>query len=193
MFCPGCGRPLTDEAREHERTLNALPQPEEQQKLPPVGFSDVNALRACYWPAVMAALLANVPPLNLLCFLWHPGAGFLAVNSYRRRTARELTPQEGARLGFMTGVVTFTLSLILLAVGSLLPGSGGMMGGFQRMQEEFEKDGQTAVAQQLGKLMDEPTALAVVLLFGLAVSFAFTAGFATLGGTLGARILSSRD
>lgn len=191
VFCPGCGRPLTAAAREQERTLNALPAPE--QGPPPIGFSDVHALRACYWPAVTAAFLANLPGLNLLCFLWHPGAGFLAVQSYRRRTSRELTPREGAKLGFMTGTVSFTLTLILLAAGSLLPGSGGIMGGFRRMQEEFEKSGQGEVAQQLGELIEDPVALAVVLLLVLAVSFAFTAGFATFGGTVGARVLSSRD
>jgi hypothetical protein len=141
----------------------------------------------------MAALLTNLPGLNLLCFVWHPGAGFLAVHSYRRRTARDLTPREGARLGFMTGIVSFTLSMILLAVASLLPGSGGMTGGFRRMQEEFEKGGQTEIAQQLGQLIENPTALAMVLVFGLAVTFAFTAGFATLGGAMGARVLTNKD
>jgi hypothetical protein len=176
QFCPGCGRPLTAEAREHERTLNALPRLEEPEAPVPIGFSDVHALRACYWPAVMAALLANLPGLNLLCFVWHPGAGFLAVHAYRRRTARIPNPREGAKLGFMTGVVSFTLSLILLAASSLLPGSGGMMGGFRRMQEEFEKGGQAEVAAQLGKLIADPSALAMVLVIGLVVSFVFTAG-----------------
>lgn len=192
QFCPGCGRPLTPEAREHERTLNALPSREED-KPRPIGFSDIHSLRACYWPAVAAALLANLPILNLLCFVWHPGAGFLAVHSYRRRTGREPNPREGAKLGFMTGVVSFTLSLILLAVASLLPGSGGMMGGFTRMQEEFEKAGNAEIAAQLGKLMEEPATLALVLVFGLAFSFLFTAGLATLGGATGARVLSSKD
>ena len=193
QYCPGCGRPLTLEAREHERTLNALPQREDEASPVPIGFSDVNALRACYWPAVIAALLANLPGLNLLCFVWHPGAGFLAVHSYRRRTAREPAPREGAKLGFMTGVVSFTLSLILLAASSLLPGSGGMTGGFRRMQAEFEKSGQAEFAAQLGKLIDDPAMLAIVLVFALVVSFAFTAGFATLGGALGARVLASKD
>ena len=185
--------PLTEEAREAERTLNALPRREEETEAPPIGFSNVHALRACYWPAVIAALLGNLPGLNLLCFAWHPGAGFLSVQSYRRRTGREVAPKEGAKLGFMTGVVSFTLSLILLAVGSLLPGSGGMMGGFRRMQQEFEKSGQAELAEQFAKLIDDPAALAVVLLFALAVSFFFTAGLATLGGVFGARFLSSRD
>ena len=192
QFCPGCGRPLTAAAREQERTLNALP-PREDEKPPQVGFSDVHSIRACYWPAVAAALLSNLPGLNLLCFLWHPGAGFLAVHSYRRRTGREPNPREGAKLGFLTGVVSFTLSMILLAVASLLPGSGGMMGGFQRMQEEFEKGGNAEVAEQLGKLMAEPAALALVLVFALAFSFLFTAGMATLGGAMGARVLNAKD
>jgi hypothetical protein len=192
QFCPGCGRPLTVEAREQERTLNALP-PREDEKVRPIGFSDVHSLRACYWPAVMAALLANLPGLNLLCFLWHPGAGFLAVHSYRRRTGREPNPREGAKLGFMTGVVSFTLSMILLAVASLLPGSGGMVGGFERMREEFEKSGQAEVAEQLGRLIAEPATLAVVLVFALGFSFLFTAALATLGGAMGSRVLSGKD
>jgi hypothetical protein len=112
------------------------------------------------------------------------------VHSYRRRTSRKPELREGAKLGFMTGVITFTLSLILLAASSLLPDSGGIMGGFRRMQEEFEKGGQTQVAEQLGKLMAEPSALAIVVVIGLVVSFVFTAGFATLGGAFAARLLS---
>jgi len=194
QFCPGCGRPLTAEAREHERTLNALPpRMLEQDQPPPIGFSDIHSLRACYWPAVAAALLANLPVLNLLCFVWHPGAGFYAVHSYRRRTGRKPSPREGAKLGLMTGVVSFTLSMILLAVASLLPGSGGMMGGFERMQAEFEKGGQAEVASQLGKLIEEPAALAIVLVFALTFSFLFTVGMATLGGVMGSRVLGSKD
>ena len=87
-FCPNCGRPLTPEAREQERTLNALP-PREEDKPRPIGFSDIHSLRSCYWPAVTAALLANLPLLNLLCFVWHPGAGFYAVHAYRRRTGQD--------------------------------------------------------------------------------------------------------
>jgi hypothetical protein len=193
QFCPGCGRPLTHEAREHERTLNALPPREGEGEAAPIGFSDVHSLRACYWPAVMASLLANLPGLVLLCFVWYPGAGFLAVRTYRRRAGRDLTPPEGAKLGFMTGIVSFTLSLILLVVASLLPGSGGMMGGFQRMQKQFEEGGQADLAAQLGKLIQDPAALATVLVFYLLVQFAFTAGFATMGGAMGARVLANKD
>jgi hypothetical protein len=191
VFCPGCGRPLTPDAREHERTLNALPRSEDAP--PPIGFSDVHSLRACYWPAVMAALLANLPRFNLLCFIWHPGAGFLAVQSYRRRAGRDVTPREGALLGLMTGVISFTLTMILLAVGTLLPGSPGIIGGFRKMQEQFEESGDTALAQQLGALIEDPPTLALVLMIGLAISFAITAGFAALGGTLGARVLADKE
>jgi hypothetical protein len=83
--------------------------------------------------------------------------------------------------------------LILLAVASLLPGSGGMIGGFRRMQEQFEKSGQADVAEQLDKLIQDPAALAMVLVFALAASFLFTSGFATLGGAMGARVLGRKD
>jgi hypothetical protein len=193
QFCPGCGRPLTAAAREQERTLNALPPRSPEGETTPLGFSDIHALRACYWPAVIAALLGNLPILNALCFVWHPGAGFLAVHSYRRRTARELSVREGAKLGFMTGVVSFTLSLILLAAGSLLPGSGGMTEVFRRMREQFEEGGQTEVAEQLARLIEDPAALALVLVFVLVASFAITAGLATLGGAMGARVLGNKN
>ncbi|MEZ5364465.1 MAG: zinc ribbon domain-containing protein [Bryobacterales bacterium] len=193
VFCPGCGRPLTPEAREQERIQNALPRPKESPPPPPVGFSDLQAIRACYWPAVMAALLANLPGLNVLCFLWHPGAGFLAVHSYRRRTGRTVDPREGARLGAMTGVISSTLMMVLLAVGTLLPGSPGIIGGFRLMQQEFEKSGETALAQQLGTLIADPPALALALVIGLTLSFAFTVGFAAFGGVVGARVLADKD
>ena len=61
------------------------------------------------------------------------------------------------------------------------------------MQEQFRESGNVELAEQLGKLMQDPGALAMVLIFGLVVSFLFTSGFATLGGAMGARVLSRKD
>jgi hypothetical protein len=45
----------------------------------------------------------------------------------------------------------------------------------------------------LARLIEDPAALALVLVFVLVASFAITAGLATLGGAMGARVLGNKN
>ena len=112
-FCPGCGKPLTADARETERQANAFPRPraEEEQAGPVdrVTFGTPGALRSCYWSAAFAAIIMSLPYASLLCFIVYPAAGFYSVHSFRRQTRKGVTLKAGAKLGFLTGVITFAL------------------------------------------------------------------------------------
>jgi hypothetical protein len=94
-FCPGCGKPLTEEARESERQANAFPAArpapdEEGDRVDSITFGTPGALRSCYWSAAFAAIFMSLPLASLLCFIVYPAAGFYSVHSFRRQTQRDV-------------------------------------------------------------------------------------------------------
>ncbi len=183
-----CGRPMTPEALARDREANAFQRPEEPPAPPPIGFGNRVALRACYWNAVIAALFASLPVASLMCFLWFPAAGFFSVAAYRRRAGVEVSVNDGMKLGWITGVVTFAMWLILFSIGGMAS-DGGMGGALENAAEQFRKTGQAESAEILMKVAGDPALLALTIVFTLATVFALTAGLATLGGALGARVL----
>ena len=192
-FCPGCGKPLTVEAREAERVANQLPTPREGEEpkgpLQDVDFGTPGALRACYWSAAFAAFFLSYPPLLMLCFAIYPAAGFYTVFSFKRRSGREIGVKAGAKLGFMTGVIAFALGLVLLALLTAMPGSPEIGEGIEQYAEFLETDGQAEAAAQVRLLQDDRGMLAMVLLIFLVTGFAASTVFTTAGGALGAKIL----
>lgn len=192
-FCPGCGKPLTVEAREAERVANQLPTPREGEEpkgpLQDVDFGTPGALRACYWSAAFAAFFLSYPPLLMLCFAIYPAAGFYTVFSFKRRSGREISVKAGAKLGFMTGVIAFALGLVLLALLTAMPGSPEVGEGIEQYAEFLENDGQAEAAAQVRLLQDDRGMLAIVLLIFLVTGFAASTVFTTAGGALGAKVL----
>jgi phosphatidylglycerophosphate synthase len=192
-FCPGCGKPLTVEAREADRQANAFPRPREGEEptgpIVDVDFGTPGALRSCYWSAAFAAIFMNLPPLTLLFFIIYPAAGFHAVYSFRRRSQREVKVRAGAKLGFMTGVIAFALMLVLVAMATLSLDSDGLKLAFEESAVTLEADGQPEIAADIRELGENRSALAVIILFGLIIFFAISTGFTTVGGALGAKVL----
>lgn len=189
-YCPNCGRPLTAEALAQERAENAFvrePDPAEAEPDLPVSFGNPQALRASYWPAALAALLVSLPLFNMLCWVWYPAAGFSAVASYRKRASANLDVGQGARLGWIAGVITFTLSLILGALASLV--GEGIGPALEQMQKQLSEQGEAEMAEAIAGLAADPVMLASVIVIGLVLMFLFVTALTTLGGALGARVL----
>jgi len=188
-----CGRPLSEEARQAETERNQAAVEAARRRAGgeesgpiPIGFGNRAALRSSYLGGLLAAFLTNLPILSFLCFVWYPATGFLAVHLYRRRMGASLTPREGARLGAMTGVWTFVISLVLAAINSIFR-EGSFADTFRRLIEQTAV--QEDVRRRMLELIEDPVALAFVLLAGLTVTFVVTLGFSTAGGALGAKIL----
>ena len=205
QFCPGCGRPLTAEAREAESRIQAPLQspparieeeaeelasaPPRVEKPLPITFGNPHALKAAYWAGAFAALISSLPILNLLFFVWFPAAGFFAVASYRRRSGQTPDVRGGAKLGWLTAITSFALTLFLLAVQSLIGGAQSFSAGLEEMQKQFEANNQPDVAQQIGTLLQDPTAMAAVFLFMLLFTFSLVSICTVAGGAIGARVL----
>lgn len=192
-FCPGCGKPLTAAALEIERQANAfqLPRAEEEESGPVdrVTFGTPGALRSCYWSAAFAAIVMSLPYGLLFFFVVFPGAGFYSVHSFRRQTQRKVTLRSGAKLGFLTGVMTFALLLILLTIATSMPGAPGLDAQFDELEAVYKRQGNEEVVASLQQLRQDRGALILAALMSLSVGFCLTAGFAAAGGALGAKVL----
>jgi hypothetical protein len=186
-----CGRPFrepsaADVDEESPDVREVLPGA--TLAIPPISFGNADALRSGYLAALFAALLMQIPFVNLLCFVWYPAAGFFSVYSFRKRTGQKPKTSGGAHLGWITGVLTFTISLLLMAIGSLLPREDGGIGEALRRQVEQMPD-QDGVRQQLLELLQNPAAIAVFVLLFVVISFVTTIGLTVAGGALGAKVL----
>ena len=110
------------------------------------------------------------------------GSGFFAVYLYRMRSGRPLSVLSGARLGWITGVFSFLILLVLITVTFLALSDPAFKGA---MQKEMEKAGRPGELQVLEKPAE--------LVLGFATIFVTLAMMASVGGAMGAKLLSSQD
>ena len=193
QFCTMCGRPLSREARQAEaeqakaaiELFRRRAAGEEEAGKRPIGFGNPAALRSSYLGGLLAAFLSNVPLLHLLCFVWYPATGFLSVYLYRRRTGESPTPREGARLGAMTGALTFVISLVIGALNSMVSEADFA----EVFRQQIETLANEEIKRQTLDLIDNPAAIAMLILVSLVMTLVVTLGFSTVGGALGAKIL----
>ena len=187
-----CGRPVfEDEIPEAAET--AAPQPDFPQAVPqqpvlppmsaaarsgplPVGFGNPVALRVAFVMSLGTMLLEMIPGVNLLLVVWVVAAGWCAVLLYRRLTGYALSVRAGARLGSLTGILTF-LSLLIMSTLSMV------VVGKDVFQQKIKKDPQVAQA------LNDPATLVAALLLALFLLFAVVVGTCAAGGALGARFM----
>jgi hypothetical protein len=194
-FCPLCGRPLSEAARqaEAERDKAAIELSRrraagEEPESRPIGFGNPAALRSSYLAGLLAAFVSSISLLYYLCFLWYPAAGFLSVYLFRRRTGESPTPREGARLGAMTGVLTFVITLVIGALNSLVS-EGNFADVFRRQVEQMAV--QDEIQRDMLEMIENPAAIALIVLVSLVMTLVVTLGFSTAGGALGAKVLEN--
>jgi len=190
-FCPNCGRPLTEEALTRERVAHAamrleVSEPDADQT---PSFGNKHALSACYWSAAVAAIVCSLPLMLMLSFVIYPAAGFFAVRSYQRRSGQRASEADGAKLGLMTGTIAFALFVMLLAANTLYLGSEGLATAADQFAAQFKESGQAEFAASLSEMFRNPIVVASYFLSVLIFFFTLVAGFTSLGGVLGAKIL----
>jgi hypothetical protein len=133
-----------------------------------------NKMKAALVGGVVAGVLSNIPFVNMCCFIWAVGGGFLAVFLYLKGAPGLMTPGDGAKLGLKAGIIgaivylVIALPLILLWGGGAAltsSDSGGALGA--------------GVMAGLGSL--------VVVVFAAVIL-----GFMVLGGVIGAAVLGKK-
>ncbi|MDQ6700405.1 MAG: hypothetical protein M3Z36_09485 [Acidobacteriota bacterium] len=153
-----------------------------------MNFRNPLAVRISLMVASFAAMLDAMPFVDLLFVVWSVGAGFLSVVLYRRRTGQTLTIRGGARMGWITGVLTFVIVTVLITI--TFAASGPALANAYR-----EQLGRIAAQDpnysQVSRLLESPYTLAAFVLFSLLFMFFVFAGACMAGGALGARITRS--
>jgi hypothetical protein len=187
-FCHMCGRPVFEHpAPEVMQILRPAlpPQPSPLQSSqvprsgsPPVGFGNPVALRVAVLMSLGTMFVEMIPVVNLLFIVWGVAGGWCGVLLYRRLTGFALDIRAGARLGSITGVLTFA-SLLVISTLTLTIG-----GQSEDIFKQFRKD------PQMAQVLNEPVTLAAVFAFALVIMFVIIVGTSAAGGALGARYVS---
>jgi uncharacterized protein YqgC (DUF456 family) len=183
-FCHKCGKPQTAEALQEEeqsaQVVEPTPPPIEVRPEPvEISFRNPLAVRIALFLAMLTFLLAML--LGPFILLWMITAGAVAVYLYRRRTGQSLTARGGARLGWITGVFMFIISMILIATIALALTDKSTVDVFMT---QMKQRGSEATAQQLITALQSPGQLFQVLL----ESFIFCGVLPMIGGLLGAKL-----
>ena len=187
-FVPAAAGLSTERPTSRRNPYCLFPGPGASAGPPAIGFGNPQAVRSSLLASVVATILGNLPLVGILCFIWYPGAGFFSVYHYRRRTGFTPSTSGGAKLGWITGVFTFVISLASSALLFLFSwGDGGVSETMRRQISEYPA--QEDAKRQMLELLDSPAALAILMLIFLAMLFVLVAGLTTTGGALGAKVL----
>lgn len=179
-FCHACGRPTRDEIQIEETPpliVAEVPQPKVTPL--PVGFRNPAALRVAFLMSLALMMIEVVPVLNRLFLVWWLSAGWYAVPLYRRLTGFSLSVRSGARLGSITGVLTFVGMALVFSMTLVVSGK-------QTLDQLVQQD------PRMSEVVNSPPMLAAVFLLVLAVIFAVVVGVCAAGGALGARFSTRR-
>jgi|SRR5665213_2308748 len=178
-FCHRCGRPTSEEevVEETAPPVVAAPAPPTLQARIaqlPVSFSNPVALRVALLMSIAIIPVELAPILSLLSVLWWLAAGWCAVLLYRRLTGSLLSIRAGARLGSITGVLTF----VSLAIGFTLAIAFTGKQFFDQMVKQNP---------DVSQIVNDPVMLFAVILIGLGFLFTIVVAVCAAGGALGAR------
>lgn len=142
--------------------------------------------------------LSALPVLNVCCCLWMLGGGALASYLYLHQLPPEsaMTSTEGARVGLVAGFFGFATGFTLIAFiqGVMLAGRGRFVSRFrEHLQEMIAR--QSNVPPETRQFLDwltTPGGTAFFLVFMITVFFLAFLVLGTLGGMLGANLLTKR-
>ncbi len=189
-FCHKCGRPTSGEAEppaEAPRIILAPP-------VLPVGvaaevsFANPAALRIAFAAAALSILLDFNPFVGFLFIIWSMGAGFMAVWMFRKRTGQPLSVSSGAKLGWITGVFSFSIMTVLLTMFAVLSGGKWADEIHQQMTQQMTATwSHDPNYQAMLRTLENPASFATVIFFVLVIFFLLLSLASVAGGALGAR------
>ena len=193
-FCHKCGKPQYDYPGVEEPEVAAPPI--EVASLPPVPFAALPteisfhnrlAVRIGFFAAAAAVLVCMIPiPLAWLRLpIAFVAAGFLAVYIYSRRTGQVLSLRSGARMGWITGIFSFTLVSVIFTIAMVAVSSQG--GLEKELQSQLSpNDPRWEMVRQA---LNNPALIIAGLTLYLMLFFVILTALPIIGGALGAKVL----
>lgn len=188
LFCHKCGKPQREipvvEPQIQVVVEPPSPPPAAAPAQPqPLNFHNPLAVRIAFIVALVTALLSWLPFLNII--LW-AGAGFFAVFLYRRRTGSLLTVRAGMQMGWITGVMSYAITVVIFTATILPTAISGGVGAM--FQAQFKNATDPSVQQAL-KMFESGPGLAFLLVVTLVMLFVFICALSMVGGALGAKMV----
>ena len=196
-FCHKCGKPQYDypglESTDTTAAAEEAPALQAPRVQLPVeiGFHNRLAVRVGFLAALAAVFLFMVPvpfPFLRLLFPFVAG-GFLAVFLYSRRSGQVLSIRSGARMGWITGIFSFTMVSVVFAFAMVAVSNQGGLAKFIESQIPANDVRRETLAQAL----NDPAMLAVMVLISLVMLFVVLTALPMIGGALGAKVLEKES
>jgi hypothetical protein len=193
-FCHKCGKPQYDypgleeiEPAPVPADVVTLAQTPYVQLSGEISFHNRLAVRIGFVAALAAVFVFLVPlpfPFLRLLIAFVAG-GFFAVLLYSRRTGQTLSIGGGARMGWITGIFSFTMLSVLFAVVMVKISNDGGLAKYLLSQLPANDARSESVAQAF----NDPAMLVVLVLLSLGMLFIVLTALPIIGGALGAKVL----
>jgi len=193
-FCHKCGKPQYDYPGIEESETPAppvevasLPQAPHVQLPAEISFHNWLAVRIGFIAAACAVIVCMIPiPLVWLRLpIAFVAAGFLAVYLYNRRTGQVLSLRSGARMGWITGVFSFAIVGILVALMILAILNEPQL--VKQIQSQLPPN--DANSDSIAQALNDPAKLSAELSQSLVLLFVLLTALPIIGGALGAKVL----
>jgi len=157
----------------------------------PIDFHNGKAIRAALFTASLIFFFSTVPLPFAAALLWRVvilvAGGFLSVVFYRRWTGQAMTVKSGARIGWITGVFAFVLTLVVLTMAMVAISSNGDLISAWTEQMRLNGGNDPGIDQAV-EVMKQPASFALLILLVIAILFGVTTILPSLGGVLAAKV-----
>jgi hypothetical protein len=189
LFCHKCGKPQREiVAPEAPEPAHSVEFPEFEPastpaQPPPLNLRNPVAVRIALLLALSATILSILPLVNWLA------AGFFAVFFYRRKTGRLLNVSAGMRMGWLTGLFSFAMFVLVFTLEELPAALSGQLAANIQEQVRNLPALDPSIAQQVGRMLNTGSGIAEYLLFSMMGLFLFITCFSIAGGALGAKLV----
>ncbi len=196
-FCHKCGRPLREEpviVPEPAPVVGPEPIVQAQASAPPpeISFKNGVAVRVGFLVAGLGIFVNNLTallqstPLQVLMFIGlSVASGGFAVWLYKRRTGVPVSIRGGARLGWITGVLSFVIVTVITTLSIALIGPDKLMEVYRNPMV-----GQNIPSAEIERLLENPAAIVMALILTLAALFMTYTVASSVGGAVGAKLLN---
>ena len=190
-FCHKCGKPQRDEPLFQEEAV-APPTPPPAVAVAPavrIGFRDPLAFRIGILSAFLSLLLTLL--LVQAWPLWLAAAGFLGVYLYGRRSGASMTTRNGAKMGWITGVLSFGVTSLPLTLVYVQEITGP--DHLNRMRQQISSFAfPAAVQEQMLAFLQTPLVITTQVLTLLVMLFIMLTLFPLIGGLLAAKVFGRK-
>ena len=185
-FCHKCGKPQREEPLLIQEQPAPPPVPPPAPVETPIGFRNPIAFRVGFLSALLALVLILL--LGPGFPIWLTAAGFLGVYLYTSRSGESLSTRGGARMGWLTGLLTFLISSLPVAWAYVDAVTGPDY--VARMRQQLSSWAfPTQTKEQMIAFMQTPLGIGSQVLTLLILLFVMMTLLSLLGGVVAAKVL----